>query len=235
MSILSRFSRLIIGLTGLLVLATPAQADPPQIGRDSKGLKPGYGVVQISLRSQTHVPGKLTLWFVRDGEDPKYFRNRITFTRNLGLFRSQPTLPLVKLYSMKPGRYRLIAHVSNCRDFPEPNMVCFFMGSPYPTARYDGQPAPLIVVEPDKLTDAGEFILEFPYNENLMPVTSWDQVSEQHTSMQIRWRPIDPEYSLRGRLPDLPLVENEPVHDLFKSSVTCKRPPEGDNWLPFHC
>jgi len=209
-----------------------------KIGKDSKR-KPGYGVVQISLRSQIQLPERIIFWFVRDGEDPGRARNRITFTRQTDLFGSRPTRSHVGLYAMRPGRYRLIAHISPCLQFPPPDTICTygnrFAPEHYPTARYDGLPSPVIIVEADKFTDAGEFILEFPYNAGLTPHATYKELNDLRTSMQVRWRPIAPENSLQGRYPDLPLVENEPVHDLFKSNVTCKEPPKGVDWLPFQC
>jgi hypothetical protein len=219
--------------------AAPAAAIEPKPIASAKALKPGHGAVRLSVQSQTQQWGTLHVWFLRVGGDPAQSQDLLEFERKVGvplmgvnMIDSKP-----KVYSLRPGRYRLIGHGVTCGSLPPENAVgCSvtqYGTHETPAGRY-GEPAPEFQVVAGKLTDAGEFILETPPGT---PITEKDALKiarKQPKLFRMAVRPIAApvagEFRALGAGP-APTVPPE-----FVSAIRCPQRPKGAMmYLPFEC
>jgi hypothetical protein len=219
--------------------AAPAAAMEPKAIASAKAVKSGHGAVRISVQSQTQQWGTLHVWFLRVGGDPSRPQDLIEFERKVGvplmgvnMIDSKP-----KVYSLRPGRYRLIGHGVECGSLPPENTVgcsvSHYNSYETPARRY-GDPAPEFEVVAGKLTDAGEFILETPPGTPITEKEALKIAQKQPQLYRIGVRRIAkpvPEGFRALAAGPAPSVPPE-----FVSAIRCPARPKGAMmYLPFDC
>ncbi|MEM6477092.1 MAG: hypothetical protein AAF687_13090 [Pseudomonadota bacterium] len=159
----------------LLVFAispTIANAEPgtaPQKVSKPAAVERGHGVVLVSVRSSIFLVDKLNVYFLREGGDIDNDADVIRFSRKQGFLAvgNDTTDYLVKAFQLPPGRYRLVAHGSNCPVVPKPTQTCgasvkvageTVARASQPSRGYAGE-TPAFEVQASRVTNAGDFAL----------------------------------------------------------------------------
>ncbi len=225
----------------LIVAASPALAIEPRTISSPRQIKPQHGAVRLSVQSQVQQQGTVHLWFLREGGDPSRSADILKFERKQGVpllgMNTVDSRPAV--YSVAPGRYRLLAYGVACPNLPPPGTYACTatinnipMGS-MPARRYDGE-VPSFEVETGKLTEAGEFILEARPDAPIGEDEALKFLMRDHRAFEIRVRPTAVEGpaafkgTAAGPEPSVPLA--------FVSQITCRQRPKGAMmYLPFTC
>lgn len=190
------------------------------------------GAFLLSLRSQARFSEKVRIWFLREGGDETNNADLIEITRRQAFGGPSMLKSIPRFYAVKPGKYVLIAHMVGCEGLPPPGQVCVVAGGkgdPLPTARYTA-PAPSFVVEAGKLTDAGEFVLEYPKGA----VTG--QIVRDPAQAQIRWRGLP--FRVVGAFAKMPPGPGPVIPAKFLSNIHCDTLHTGflkPVLLPFEC
>lgn len=166
-----------------------AHADPgikPRQVQSSKALKFGEGAVAVSVRSEIFLPGRLDVFFLRSGGDPKNKNDVIRFSRSQSVMAvgNDTTDFAVKVFALTPGSYKLVAHGVDCPSVPQPGYRCGVTISingnggntiSRPSRGYSGE-TPTFVVESGKLTIVGDLALT---SANII---RWSPLPEADTS-----------------------------------------------------
>lgn len=224
-----------------LLAATPALAIEPRTISSANQIKPQHGAVRLSVQSQVQQQGTIHLWFLRENGDPSRSADVLKFERKQGVpllgLNTVDSRPAV--YSVPPGRYRLLAYGVACPMLPPPGtyacsarMNNVSIGQ-MPARRYQGE-VPWFEVAAGKLTDAGEFILEARPGAPIGEDAALKFLMRDHRAFEIRVRPTDvprpPAFSAVPAGPD-PHVPPE-----FRSQISCRKRPKGAMmYLPFTC
>jgi len=210
---------LMLSLLALTLTATPSLAETPKRVKSIKKLKEDQGVVLLSVRSQAVLSQKFRIWFLREGGDENVASDILVFSRAQGFGGRLMTQSLPKTYSVTPGRYKLFAHMEGCNGLPPEGQTCVtkVMGSisPNPTARYGGE-VPAFEIEAGKLTNAGEFMLEWPVQTGF----SINTVLMEPQAAKIRWKPVP--QSAAKKLASLPKGQKPTIPEEFRSNIKCK-------------
>lgn len=227
-------------LTGLLIAAWPAAAAEPRPIGSAKQIRAGQGAVRLSVQSQTQQQGTLHVWFLREGGDSGVSEDVLKFERKQGVPIAGSNMidsrPLV--FSVPPGRYRLVAHGVKCPAMPGPGTAgCSvrenFAHYETSAAYYDGE-VPIFEVAPGRLTDAGEFILEAPAPSPMTEDNAMDFAARNPRLFKIRVRPIAQPAGDGFRT--LAAGPAPIVPDYYTSQISCPKRPKGASlYLPFTC
>ncbi len=211
-----------------------AQSVEPKDVKTPSAVKPGEGVVRLSLRTQRQFIETAYLYFVEvlpDGTDGK---RTLKFERGAGVpimgTNMIDTKP--KLYRVPQGRYRLLAYTVACATVPPPNTVCRFYGNAMPTERYDSG-SPDFSVAAGALTDAGDFIIEYT---GTAEIAKLDLFSERFDDDRygVRWKPIAT--PLPASFAALPTSPAPVVAERYRSRIQCaQRPKTLTVQFPFIC
>lgn len=174
-----------------MLAATPAAAQEPPELTSPAALREDMGAVRLSLRSQVQLTETLHLWFLPEREGLVEAREGLRFERKQGvplagtnMIDSRP-----RFYAVRPGRYRLAAHITGCEQLPPPGTTCTMNWNPLPTGTYS-RGSVTFEVRAGELTDAGEFVLELPPGVDLGGTVSFKKAFKQMPIAEIRWRPI---------------------------------------------
>lgn len=195
-------------------------------------LEASQGALLLSLRSQARFSEKLHIWFLREGGSETEIGDVIEFTRRQAFGGPSMLKSIPRFYAVKPGKYILIGHMVGCDGLPPPGQSCVVAGGKgeqLPTARYS-LPAPSFTIEPGKLTDAGEFVLEYPKG-----ATSGQIVRDQ-AQAQIRWRGLP--FRVVGAFSKMPAGPAPTIPAKFLSNIHCDTLHTGflkPELLPFEC
>lgn len=232
--------RMTIAAAALMaVLAAPAQAIEPKPVASAKAVKPGHGAVRLSVQSQTQQMGTLHLWFLREGGDETSRADVLEFERKTGvpiagtnMVDSKP-----RIYSLRPGRYRLLGHTVKCGGLPPVGTYgCSVQEYGYyqtPAQRY-GPIAPSFEVVEGKLTDAGEFILEAAAGSPITEDSALKFAQKNPTAFRVGVRPIAA--AVPGEFATLTAGPATDVPPEFVSLITCQARPKGAMmYIPFTC
>lgn len=223
---------ILTGLVALASIAAPALSEEPRRLSSGQGLRADRGAVRISVQSQVQLTGPLFVWFLREGGDPGRNADLLRFERSQGvpLIGTNIVNSRAQVFAVRPGRYRLIAHVQSCPTLPPPRTVCSAGG---PTERYEGE-TPVFEVRAGHLTDVGEIILEAPAGTDIGERTGMREMAANPNSFRMRLRPLEqPVPRPFKSLPRGPAVE-APAE--FRSAIRCRARPEGAMmYLPFDC
>ncbi len=218
----------ILAATLLVATGTVAAASEAQRVTDPDGLGPEKGAVQLSVRSQRLFRELLQIWFLREGGDENNASDLAKFERKQRFGRPSMLASQPRVFALKPGRYRLYAHLVGCAGLPPVGQICVAGKNhpePLPTRRYDGDVA-AFTVEAGKLTLAGEYILEYPRGS----------IEVDDSRAEVRWRPMpSPVPQAFANMPTGPAPET-PAR--FRSNVHCDSLHTGfvkPDLLPFEC
>lgn len=224
----------------LIAASTAAAIEPRQIASASR-VKADNGAVRLSVQAQVQQMGTIHLWFLREGGDPARSQDVLKFERKQGVplmgTNAIDSRPLV--YSVPPGRYRLLAYGVACPMLPPPGTFACTQtinGAPVgdmPARRYEGD-VPMFEVTAGRLTDAGEFILEARPDAPIDEKNGFEFLICDHSAFKIRVRPtaapLDAGFQTlaTGPAPDVPPG--------FESRITCRQRPKGATlYMPFAC
>ena len=223
-------------------LAVPAHAIEPRSIKSARQVKAGQGALRLSVQSQVQQGGTIHLWFLREGGDPAKSADLLKFERKQGVplmgTNTVDSRPLV--YSIAPGRYRLLGYGVACAGLPpvgttgcSARMNGVSMGT-MPARRYDGEMVPGFEVRDGQLTDAGEFILEADPNVEFAGFALGMSKCRPLANGSRRVRPLAvPPADGFQSLPAGPKVE---VPAGFVSKISCRARPKGAMmYLPFQC
>lgn len=220
----------------LLVGASPPQAkvvEPKEI-KSAKALKPGEGVVRLSVRSQRQFIETAYLYFVAVKADGSDGDRILRFERGAGVPLLGTNMIDVKarFYRVPEGRYRLLAYTVACSSVPPPGTACFFGGRPLPTGAYVAG-SPTFEVARGAVTDLGDFVIEYTKDVDLDNFDLFDD-RFSNEGYDVRWRPIrdglGPEFAALSAGPALV------VPPQFLSRIECeKRPKNRTVQFPFRC
>ena len=225
-------------LAVLWVTGGPAAAQEPRELSSQTALPTGMGAIRLSLRSQLQLPETLHLWFLPAREGAVDSKEGLRFERKQGvpLAGSNMIDSRPRVYSVRPGRYRLAAHVTGCEQLPPPGTVCSKNWNPLPTGTYL-QESVTFEVRAGELTDAGEFVLELPPSVDLGGTVSFREGLKQMRDAQIRWRkiatPIPAAFTAMklGATPEVPAA--------MQSHLQCEIKPRSAKGMmlfyPFSC
>lgn len=166
-------------------MAIAAGSKPSKVSK-IKSLKDGEGVVAISVRSEIFLPDRLEVYFLKEGGSIDNKKDVFRFSRRQSFLAvgNDTTDYAVKTFRLPAGKYRLVGHGVNCPSVPKPGYRCSVTvtvngigGSPIsrPSKGYSGE-TPSFVVEPQKLTLAGDFLLA---NTNTI---LWSEIPESELS-----------------------------------------------------
>jgi hypothetical protein len=232
----------LVGLFGAFVItASPALAIEPKAISSAKQIKAQHGAVRLSVQSQVQQQGTIHVWFLREGGDPARSADVLKFERKQGVpllgMNTVDSRPAV--YSVPPGRYRLLAYGVACPMLPPPGTYACSstinkipVGS-MPARRYEGL-VPSFEVEAGKLTELGEIILEARPDAPISEEAALKFLLRDHRAFEVRVRPITaPRPAGFGTVTFGP----EPsVPAEFKSQISCRQRPKGAMmYLPFTC
>jgi hypothetical protein len=223
-------------------LAVPAHAIEPRSIKSARQVKAGQGALRLSVQSQVQQGGTIHLWFLREGGDPAKSADLLKFERKQGVplmgTNTVDSRPLV--YSIAPGRYRLLGYGVACAGLPpvgttgcSARMNGVSIGT-MPARRYDGEMVPGFEVRDGQLTDAGEFILEADPAAPIGEGTALRHAQRESGEFDVRVRPLAvPPADGFQSLPAGPKVE---VPAGFVSKISCRARPKGAMmYLPFQC
>lgn len=225
-----------------IAVAAPAYAVEPRAISAAKQVKANQGAVRISVQSQVQQGGTIHLWFVREGGDPSRSSDLLKFERKQGVpllgTNTVDSRPLV--YSIPPGRYRLLGYGVGCGAVPTPGTygcISRMNGIPLgtmPARGYDEPDLPAFEIVAGRLTDAGEFILEAGGDAPISEEEAFKHLQRDHRDFQIRVRsslqPQPANFAALGAGPPITVPKN------FESRIVCRARPEGAMmYLPFNC
>jgi hypothetical protein len=218
----------------LFCTSAAANVVEPKTVKSLGQLKPNNGVLRLSVRTQRQYVDTLFLYFISvepDGSDGDLV---LRFERGAGIpiMGTNQIDVKAKYYAVPAGRYRLLAYTFVCETVPPPGTVCSYYGNALPTERYLSG-SPTFTISVNRLTDAGDFILEYIKPVDLTTVDLFkDWLSDD--AYAIRWRPI------REPLPDafvaMPIEPLPPVLSQFHSRIECEQRPKNKTvQFPFRC
>lgn len=154
----------IIFITIFLFYCMPASASvvEPTAVKSLGQLKTNNGLLRLSVRTQRQYVDTFFLYFISvqpDGTDGDLV---LRFERGAGvpIMGSNQIDVKAKYYTVPAGRYRLLAYTFVCNMVPPPGTVCSYYGNALPTERYLSG-SPIFDISVNRLTDAGDFILEY--------------------------------------------------------------------------
>jgi hypothetical protein len=219
-----------------LVVTMPLHAamfEPKEV-KSVRQIGAGDGFVRLSLRTQRQFIETAYLYFVQIKPDGSDGERIVRFERGAGVPLMGTNMIDVKpkYYAVPAGKYRLLAYTVACGAIPGPRAVCSFYGHDLPTGHY-GAGSPTFEVASGKLTDAGDFVIEYVREADL---DNFDLFSERFSveGYGIRWRPIkalvSPDFAGIG-------VGVEPIVPAeFHSRIECdERPKNKSVQFPFKC
>ena len=225
-----------------IAVAIPAHAVEPRAINAATQVKANQGAVRISVQSQVQQGGTIHLWFLREGGDPSRSSDLLKFERKQGVpllgTNTVDSRPMV--YSILPGRYRLLGYGVGCGAVPTAGTygcISRMNGIPLgtmPARGYDEPDLPAFEVVAGQLTDAGEFILEAGGNAPISEQEAFNHLQHNHRDFQIRVRhSLDPRPASFATLAAGPPI-TVPKH--FESRIVCRTRPQGAMmYLPFNC
>lgn len=233
--------RITSAIIAAALLATPALAIEPRAISSAGQIKREQGAVRLSVQSQVQQGGTFHLWFLREGGDPSRSADVLKFERKQGVpllgVNTVDSRPAT--YSVRAGRYRLLAYGVACPMLPPPGTyACQAMINNIPTGqmparRYEGD-VPSFEVRPGELTEAGEFILEARPDAPIAEGGALDFLQRDHRAFEIRVRP-----TALPRPAGLAKVVVGPapiVPPGFVSQISCRQRPKGAMmYIPFAC
>ena len=208
--------------------------EPQKIASETK-LKPGEGALRLSVRSQYQTTDTLFVYFIQLNEDGTDGERVLQFARGAGvpIMGSNMIDPKPQIYRVPEGRYRPLAFTVKCPGVPFEGAVCTgsFMGTT-PTGYYR-RSNPLLLVEVGKLSEAGDFIME--YNGTITdPRMNVMSQRKESTGYDLRWRAMAPETS--PAFAGLSRTAEAVVPEEFKSRIRCDSRPAGVSlYIPFEC
>nr|WP_295370979.1 hypothetical protein [uncultured Sphingosinicella sp.] len=225
----------------MLAASSPALAVEPRPITSPKQIKPQHGAVRLSVQSQVQQQGTIHVWFLREGGDPAQSADVLKFERKQGVpllgMNTVDSRPAI--YSLPPGRYRLLAYGVACPMLPPPGtyacsatMNNIPLGQ-MPARRYEGE-VPSFDVEAGKLTEVGEFILEAGPDAPISEGAALKFLQRDHRAFELRVRPTSVPRAAAfvaiaaGPAPNVPAG--------FESRISCRQRPKGAMmYLPFTC
>lgn len=223
------------------LLATPAHAIEPRTISSAAQIKREQGAVRLSIQSQVQQQGTIHVWFLREGGDPSRSADILKFERKQGVpllgVNTVDSKPAV--YSVPPGRYRLLAYGVACPMLPPPGTYACAATmnnvpiGQMPARRYQGE-VPAFEVAPGQLTEAGEFILEARPGAPIAEKGALEFLMNDHRAFEIRVRPT----ALPRPASFAKAVAGPPpiVPAGFESRISCRQRPKGAMmYLPFDC
>jgi hypothetical protein len=206
----------------------------PKILKSAPASSNDYGVVRLSVRTQRQYIDTFFLYFVEirpDGSDGDLV---LRFERGAGvpLMGTNQIDVKTKYYAVPSGRYRLLAYTFTCDSVPPHGTVCGNYGVSLPTERYKSD-SPSFTVSGNRLTDAGDFILEYVKALDLSTADLFkDWLSDD--AYGIRWRPLGEPLSANYRM--LPTEAGPSIPAEFHSRIECNRRPKNKRvQFPFRC
>jgi len=226
-----------IGALAFSCVALPALAQEARELSAPSSLKADMGAVRISVRSQVQLGDTLHLWFLPEGGTEADWKQGLRFERKQGVPLAGTNMidPRPRFFSVRPGRYRLAAHITGCEELPPPGAVCMKNWNSMPTGTYSGETV-TFEVRPGELSDLGEFVLELPPEADPAAI-SFKKAFKQMDAASIRWRriaaPIPDGFSTMkaGSGPVVPAA--------MQSNLRCETKPKGAKGMmlfyPFSC
>ena len=223
-------------------LAVPAHAIEPRTIKAARQVKAGQGALRLSVQSQVQQGGTIHLWFLREGGDPAKSADLLKFERKQGvpLMGTNTVDSRPQLYSIAPGRYRLIGYGVACGGLPpagttgcSARMNGVSIGT-MPARRYDGETVPSFEIRGGQLTDAGEFILEAEPNAPIGEGTALRHAQREYSDFDVRVRPFA--VSAPADFQSMAAGPQVEVPAAFVSQISCRARPKGAMmYLPFRC
>lgn len=225
-----------------VAVAAPSHAIEPRAISAARQVKADHGAVRLSVQSQVQQGATIHLWFLREGGDPSRSADVLKFERKQGVpllgTNTVDSRPLV--YSILPGRYRLLGYGVGCGAVPTAGTygcISRMNGIPLgtmPARGYDEPELPAFEVVAGRLTDAGEFILEASGDAPISEEEAFKHLQRNHRDFQIRVRPFlaaqPGSFAALGAGPPVTVPKN------FESRIICRARPEGAMmYLPFNC
>jgi hypothetical protein len=214
-----------LGAALLVFLNSAAIGSEPRALSKPEELHAGEGAVQLSARSQRLFRERLEIWFLREGGSEANADDLVAFSRVQKFGRPSMLASQPRIYALKVGQYRLIAHLVGCVGLPPAGQACVAGKDELPTRRYAGA-VPSFTVEAGKITRAGEYILEYPR----------EKIEVDDSLAQIRWRPFV--YPLVNGFAGLDSGPAPETPQAFESKVHCDTLRTGfmkPDLLPFEC
>lgn len=216
--------------------ASVSAKEAPRLSR-AEALKEDKGAVLISIRSEEIYAEKLRVWFAPADVNVSQEDRLVVFERVQGFGGTPMLRSLPRVYALPSGKYRLIAHMVGCGETllsPGTSCTTVFQMDPshpirLPTHRYEGD-VPTFLVEAGKLTNAGEFVLEFE------PGPSAGTLNVDPSVGRIRWKPIST--GVPAQFSQLPRAALPEIPEAYRSRISCENPPGGlikRTVLPFTC
>ena len=163
------------------------------------------GVVVVSVRSEKYLPGKLNVYFLREGgsidNDDDVFR----FSRKNGFMAvgNDTTDYAPKAFQLPPGRYSLVAHGVDCPGVPRPGQTCgqrmsFGGGGSVSVSRPSrgyASETPSFEVVAGELTNIGDFALTQAnvIRWSAIPASEVAEVMEDFSSFPQTSTPVVPD------------------------------------------
>jgi hypothetical protein len=191
---------LMVFLPSLVRAQEGREAD--RVGSDS-ALRPGYGAVILSVRSELYLLDELSVWFVREGGSIDEAGDLVRFTRSQPVlaFGNKTTTYKVRAYQLPAGRWRLAGHGVRCEKVPAPKERCLVdvkvlgIGETvsFPSRGY-GEDAPVIEVKEGALSNAGDWGL------TARNTIEWSQIPAGESAKALRRLAALP----RGPAPEVP-------------------------------
>ncbi|MET0246793.1 MAG: hypothetical protein ABW182_08620 [Sphingomonas sp.] len=215
---------LMVLLLSFGALSARAQVTEPKVAKSVKALKPGEGILRLSLRSQRQFIDTAYLYLVRVNPDGSDGPQVLRFERGAGVPLAGSNMIDVKprYYRVPAGSYRLFAYTVACPMIPDPGTTCMFYGRPLPTGAY-ASGSPTLEVREGALTDGGDFVIEYIKAVDLDTVSLFDD-NYSNEVYDVRWKPIRdallPEFAA---LPTGPAIQ---VPAGFKSRIECEQRPK---------
>jgi hypothetical protein len=231
------WKRAIACALAMLCATGVARAQEPRELSAPSALKADMGAVRISVRSQVQLSETLHLWFLPEGATAADWKQGLRFERKQGvplagtnMIDSRP-----RFFAVRPGRYRLAAHVVGCEQLPPPGAVCTVNYGLMPTGTYETD-AVTFEVRAGELTDLGEFILELPPSADPGAI-SFKRAFKQMQDAAIRWRPIAT--PLADTFTAMQAAPAPQVPASLQSNLKCEVKPKGTKGMmlfyPFAC
>lgn len=210
--------------------------EPGKITNPAK-LKDGEGALRMSVRAQVQTIDTLFVYFVEVRDDGSDGTNILRFERGAGvpILGSNMIDPKPQVYRVPAGRYRPLGFTIKCQGVPFAGAVCTSgFGGTTPTGHYGASPT-LLVVEPGKLSDAGDFVVEYA-GTITDPRANVFEERKGPTNFALRRRPTSTAAATATAFDSLPRTPLPEVPEDFRSRITCESRPAGTLlYIPFAC